>query len=221
MRQESKQLLEYIVNVIGIKKPEMPNYYHSLPVCILDDIFSLQSHYENITFPTVKRFADYFLDGDLYTDKYLVDDFINDLEKEGLDNVRINVLKNSQKVGGRRKIDVCYDVAKAMKRIGIQTMADFDSYNDKDYLTFVLHSIKGVGDAAVDYLFMMAGDNNRVKPDIHIHHCIKDAIGHDVSNDECQRLFREVSNSLIEKMPFATPRFLDGLVWNYYSNAHF
>ena len=64
---------------------------------------------------------------------------------------------------------------------------------------------------------MMAGDNNRVKPDIHIHHCIKDAIGHDVKDEECQILFREVSENIIDKYKFATPRYLDGIVWQYYS----
>ncbi len=221
MTENGKQLLDYIQKTIGIKKSSMPNYYHSLPVCILDDIYSLQSKYETITFPTVKRFADHFLGGDLYTDDYSIDDFIRDLDTEGLHNVMMLVLNNRQCVGGRRKIDVCYDVAKKLQKLNIQTFDDFNNYNDKEYLSFSLRQIKGVGDAAIDYLFMMVGDDNRVKPDVHIHHCIKDAIGHDVSNEECQNLFREVSLAIVDEMPFATPRFLDGLVWTYYSKAKF
>ena len=221
MTENGKKLLEYIENRIGIKYSSMPNYYHSLPICILDDIYSLQSKYETITFPTVKRYADYFLDGDLYTDKYLIDDFISDLDREGVSNVMLNILKNSQCIGHRRKIDVCYDVAIKLKKLSIQTFEDFNNYTDKEYLSYCLRQIKGVGDAAIDYLFMMVGDDNRVKPDIHIHHCIKDAIGHDVSNEECQILFREVSSELIKSKPFATSRFLDGLVWTFYSKANF
>ena len=221
MTNDSKLLLAYIKDKIGIKYSEMPNYYHSLPICILDDIFSLQAKYETMTLPTVKRFANHFLNGDIYADGYLVDNFINDLEKEGLSNVMNNILNNRQVVGGRRKIEVCYDVAKKLQKLGVQTMKDFASFEDEDYLTFSLRSIKGVGDAAIDYLFMMAGDSNRVKPDIHIHHCIKDATGHDVSNEECQKLFREVSEVAKNEYPFATPRFLDGLVWTYYSKAKF
>lgn len=100
-------------------------------------------------------------------------------------------------------------------------MKDFASFEHEDFLMFSLRIIKGVGDAAIDYLFMMAGDSNRVKPDIHIHHCIKDVTGHNVSNEECQKLFREVSEAAKNEYPFATPRFLDGLVWTHYSKAKF
>ena len=221
MTENAKKLLDYIKNEIGIRYTSMPNYYQSIPICILDDIYSLQSKYETITFPTIKRYADYFLNGDLYTANYSIDNFIDDLDSKGLSFVMMNVLNNRQFVGGRRKIDVCYDVAKKLQKLGIQTFSDFNNYADKDYLTFNLRQVKGVGDAAVAYLFMLIGDDNRVKPDIHIHHCILDAIGHDVSNDECQTLFKEVSDQIIKEMPFATPRFLDGLVWKYYSKAKF
>lgn len=221
MTDEATKLMNYIKEVIGITQPEMPNYYRCLPVCIIDDIFSLQAHYETMTFPVVKRFADYFLNGEIYTDNYSIDAFINDLDNAGLENVRLNILKNSQKTGGRRKIEVCYEVAKKLQKMQIQTMKDFSEYPDKEYLTYSLRSIKGVGDAAINYLFMMAGDNFRVKPDIHIHHCIRDAIGRDVSNEVCQILFKEVSEHLMKELSYATPRFLDGIVWNYYSKAKF
>ena len=51
--------------------------------------------------------------------------------------------------------------------------------------------MKGISDAGVNYLFMPAGDPNRVKPDVHIHQSIVDACGRDVSNEECQALFTE------------------------------
>lgn len=218
---DADKLLDYIKNTIGIKNPEMPNYYHSIPICILDDIYSLQSKYETITFPTIKRYADFFLDGNLYTDNYSIDSFVRDLEEKGLSFIMTNVLNNRQYVGGRRKIDVCYDMAKKLQALGIQTFNDFNNFRDKDYLTYCLRQIKGVGDAAIDYLFMMIGDDNRVKPDIHIHHCVMDAIGHDVSNEQCQLLFRTVSERLVSSFPFATPRFLDGIVWSYYSKSAF
>lgn len=218
MTEEAKKLLKYIQSTIGIEQTtEMPNYYRALPICILDDIYSLQSHYETIALPTVKRFANHYLKGDLYTNDYSVDQFINDLDKDGLDYVMESVLKNKQLVGRRRKINVCYDVAKILKKLNIQTLEDFSKYDDPKFLDHSLRFVKGVGNAAVDYLFMMAGDNNRVKPDIHIHHCIKDAIGHDVKDEECQILFREVSENIIDKYKFATPRYLDGIVWQYYS----
>lgn len=112
-------------------------------------------------------------------------------------------------------------MAKKLQTLKIQTFDDFNNYYNKDYLTYSLGQIKSVGDAAIDYLFMIVGDNNRVKPDIHIYRCLKDAIGYDVSNNKCQSLFKEVSNALIKDIPFATPRYLDGLVWTFYSKSSF
>ena len=216
MTEKGQLLLDYIKNTIHIKETNMPNYYRCLPICILDDIFSLQAHYETMTLPAVKRYARRFLNGDLYTANYSIDDFIKDVDEVGFEYLMNSVL-NRQVVGGKRKIVVCYEVAKTLQKLGIQTMEDFASYDDKEFLEHSIRYVKGVGNAAIDYLFMMAGDNNRVKPDIHIHHCILDATGVNVSDAECQTLFKEVSEELKKEYPFITPRYLDGLVWAYYS----
>ncbi|MDY3904739.1 MAG: hypothetical protein SO007_06090 [Candidatus Enteromonas sp.] len=221
MTNDSKLLLAHIKDKIGIRNPGKISYYRSLPICILDDIFSLRAKYETNTLPTVKRYANHFLNGNIYFDGYLINNFIEDLNKEGLPKVMNNILKNRQVVGRKKKIEVCYDIAKKLQELGIQTIKEFASFNNKDYLTLSLRSVKGVGDAAINYLFMMTGDSNRVKPDIHIHHCIKDAIGHDVSNEDCQKLFKEVSKAAKDEYPFVTPRLLDSLVWAHYSKAKF
>ena len=43
---------------------------------------------------------------------------------------------------------------------------------------------------------MLAGDANRCKPDVHIHHCIKDACGCSIPNEECQTLFTDAVSIL-------------------------
>ena len=83
-------------------------------------------------------------------------------------------------------------------------------------MTTLLRSVKGIGDAATNYLFMLTGDSSRIKPDVHIHHCIRDAIGYDVSNEKCQQLFEEAVKILLPEHPRLTVAALDGLVWNKY-----
>lgn len=219
MKQEVEKLLRYIVDVVGLNKEKMPNYYFALPVCILDAIFSPQSKYDSITIPTLNRFAIYFLNGNLYISNYNIEDFINDLESCGVDFIVDNIINNHQKLGGRRKIDICYDVAKKLKALGILNIDDFNNYRDKDLLTNTLRSIKGIGPVVLNYLKMLCGDSNKVYSDKYIHQCVRDALGYDVSNEKCQMLFFEVSKMLNSEYGYnnITPRYLDGIVWRYYS----
>lgn len=217
MQKDASKLLKHIKENIGFIETSMPNNYNSLAICILDDVYSLRSKYFSITLPTIQRFANEYLNGDMYSSNYSIDNFIEDLDKNGLIYVSDYILKNKQKLCGRCKIDICYDVALKLKKINIQNFDDFNNYPNRDYLAFYLKQIKGIGDAAIKYLFMLAGDETLIKPDVHIHKCIKDAIGRDCSNDYCQELFCEVSAHLMKSKPYATPKFLDRLVWMHYS----
>lgn len=73
--------------------------------------------------------------------------------------------------------------------------------------------------AGVNYIFMLAGDPNRCKPDVHIHRCIKDALGYGISNEECQMLFRGTVEILNGTYPRLTVRDLDSIIWQKYQNG--
>lgn len=97
------------------------------------------------------------------------------------------------------------------------TFDDFRNFEKEALLEIVLRSVRGMGDAGVNYMFMMAGDPNRCKPDVHIHRCIKNALGTDVPNNECQILFRETVKKLKDSgYPDLTVRNLDSVIWNKY-----
>ena len=78
-------------------------------------------------------------------------------------------------------------------------------------------SVKGIGNAGVNYLFMLTGDDSRSKPDVHIHHCIAEACGENVGDKECQRIIEESVKILKEKYPSLTTRKLDGVIWRDFS----
>ena len=80
----------------------------------------------------------------------------------------------------------------------------------------VIKTVKGIGSAGLNYLFMLAGDPNRCKPDVHIHHCVRDALGKDISDFECQELFTAAVAILKKDYPSLTVRKLDGIIWEKY-----
>ena len=221
MKNETKIFIDFCLQNFEIKEANIPNKYNSLPVCILDDIFSLRAKYETMTLKVVQRFANYFLKGDLSASGYRLEDFIRDIDSLGSKKISFEILKNMQMISNRQKLDVCYEIARKLILLDIHDIEGFRNYHSDEILEIVLRSVKGVGDAAVNYLFMLAGDENRVKPDVHIHRSLFDALGYEVSNEECQIIFREAANELKKQYPFVTPAKLDNIVWKHYSGAKF
>ena len=108
------------------------------------------------------------------------------------------VLMNQQKLGKKQisKEEVCYQLARYLRDLHIETIEDFQSFVSQEILEIVISAVNGLGDAGVNYLFMLAGDPARCKPDVHIHHCIRDACGKDISNEECQILFSSATETV-------------------------
>lgn len=213
---DSIKLVYYCLHTLNLDAQHYAEPYKSLGPCILDCVYSLQAKYFSVTVPVVNRYAEKYMKGDSHADGYSLIDFINHIQNSGgPTQFAYEVLKNKQVLSKRLKSIVCLELAQKLAENGIETKEQFAA-TDPAKIEFILRNIKGIGDAAVNYLFMLAGDPNRCKPDVHIHHCIRDAIGHDVTNDECQKLFTEAANILKKDYPNLTVASLDGLVWNHY-----
>ncbi|MBP5467572.1 MAG: hypothetical protein J6Y43_08445 [Clostridia bacterium] len=190
--------------------------YGSLGPCVLDCIYSLRTKYFKVTVPVVERYGNAFMGGKVHDTSYSLSDFISHIKSSGgTRKFAENVLNNKQVLSGRLKSEICLELAEKLVEKGIETKKDFASFN-QTALEQIIRQVKGVGDAAVNYMFMLAGDQNRCKPDVHIHHCIKDAIGRDVSNSDCQILFTEAVKILKKYYPRITVALLDGFVWEKY-----
>lgn len=220
MNQHSKQFAKFCETEFNLN--QLNNYqYESLPICIVDCVYSLRVKYVPITLPIVERYANAFMGGNKNASGDTIDSFINNINNLGGPKQFANLLQDHHKLGGKSAIpkeDICYQLAKYLKLLHINTIDDFKNYESQELLEVVIKAVKGMGDAGVNYLFMLAGDEDRCKPDVHIHHSIKDAIGKDVSNEDCQTIYSEAVTLLKPKYPNLTVRNLDGIVWKKYSN---
>lgn len=219
MEQEKiNQLTDFCLSNLDFSNVESQAHYRSISACIIDCVFSLRAQYYSTTIPVVERYAKKYMSGNRFSSGDTLNDLLRRIDECGGSEVFAStVLCNLQTISGRRKTDVCYEIAhKLYKWLSINTFEDFQNYDKPELLEIVLQSVKGFGDAGINYLFMLAGDANRCKPDVHIHHCIKDAIGEDVSNDQCQELLRGVTTKLQADYPAITVRELDYLIWNKY-----
>ena len=193
--------------------------YRSISVCILDCVFSLQTKYaaaKNV----VKRYADLYLNGDENASGDGISDLIRRINEAGGPETFSEkaYLKNRQLSGGVRKTAICLQLAKYLQYLKIESLEDFKSFDCPELLEIVIRSVKGMGDAGTNYLFMLAGDQNRCKPDVHIHHCIELACKKRLNNEECQILFRKSVNILKRDYPNLTVAMLDGIIWRKYQS---
>lgn len=202
-----------------LKSVRKSERYQSLPICVLDCVYSLRTKYYAVTVPVLQRYADTYMGGNLYAGQDTLSDFITHIKEfSDCSEFAKTVLKNNQVLSGRNKAEVCYEIAtKLHELLNMDTFDDFRNFEKEALLEIVLRSVRGMGDAGVNNMFMMAGDPNRCKPDVHIHRCIKNALGTDVPNNECQILFRETVKKLKDSgYPDLTVRNLDSVIWNKY-----
>ena len=65
MHPLSSQFAEYCEGHFNLEH-QVKYHYQSLPICIIDCVYSLRAKYEAITLPIVQRYADAFMSGDKY-----------------------------------------------------------------------------------------------------------------------------------------------------------
>ena len=193
--------------------------YRSLSVCVLDCVYSLRARYYDVTVPIVERYAAMYMNGDPYASGDTISMLLRRMDERGHKAFAENVLINHQKLGGKKQIpkeEVCYQLARYLQVLHIETIEDFQNFESQEILDVVIRGVNGLGNAGTNYLFMLAGDPSRCKPDVHIHHCVRDACGCDVSDAECQELFTDAVTLLRAGHPDLTVRGLDGIVWRAY-----
>ena len=226
------------------KKETFANYkflpdYQSLPVCLIDCIYSLRASYNSVTEKIVKRYADEYMNGDISYKDDTISDLIEHINScGGTEEFAEKILKNNQELGGSAHIpkeEALLQLAEFLKILHIETIDDFKNFTSTDkstkLLEIVIQGVKGIGEAGVNYLFMLTGDTSRCKFDVHIRQCIKDAkkaknakdakdADVNISDSECQALFRDTVDILKAEYPMLTVAGLDGIIWNHYAGQN-
>ncbi|MEA4822261.1 MAG: hypothetical protein VB122_08575 [Erysipelotrichales bacterium] len=202
---------------LDLNSVEYAEPYLSLNVCIIDCVYSLRAKYFQVTVPIVNRYAERFMSGNKLASGYTLNDLMNHIEKSGgTQAFASDILKNNQKLSGRLKSDICYELARKLRLLKIETIEDFNNFENTEILEITISSVKGIGPAGLNYLFMLAGDPDRCKPDVHIHRFIYDAIGENVTDEECQTLLTSAVKILKKEYRNITVRTLDSIIWNKY-----
>lgn len=229
----SNELSKCCINKLDLNnvKLDIGHYYSSLPHCVIDAVFSIGIKY-TATRNAVERFSKY-LQIDTFrkfgssfphtNEQYSINQFINFHQKHDIDFITSNVYKNkcrTSTVNGILKSEAVLEFAKVLQKYEINYFQDLSKVINNANFERDIKYIKGQGSGiSLSYFFMLAGDENLIKPDRMIERFVTDCIGKKLSTGELTQLFSDLIINLKTDYPNLTLRELDHEIWKYQSDS--
>ncbi len=204
-------------------------YYASLPLCVLDAVYSIGVRYEGVL-NVVERYCTRFKlrrhrkAEDRTTlpprdEQESVSTFCTRFAERTADQMADEVFQNRQRTSARNgvlKAEAVFHFASALKAHGVEYLQDVPAARENMGLEQAIRSIPGQkSGVSLQYFWMLSGSDNFVKPDRMVERFLVAALGRPVNTSEAQGLLSGASELLKEKYPHITPRLLDYEVWQY------
>ena len=204
--------------------PDAAYQYASLPLCIIDAVFSIGVRYRS-TMATVERWCRRYRWEQERKDgiaQHTVSEFLELLRPYGnrWEQLASEVFGNRQRTSTRSgilKAEAVFRFARTLQSFGIENFDDALKTAPRKDVRNAIESIPGQGSGiSYDYFLMLAGDTNGVKADRMVQGYVRNALGlRSVSKDLCIALVQQAAASLRLEHPILTPSLLDSAIWNY------
>ena len=221
-------LSEYCERVLDLQNAKLSDeyFYQSLPLCVIDAVFSLGVRYES-TRQTVIKYCNYYnlqrirvdKESVSITEQESISQFIEKVESAGIDFITTKVFDNRQRTSSKNgilKTEAVLKFAKTLQKYGVNYLQDIPMIvNDAEYEESIKTITGQKSGISLKYFLMLSGSENIIKPDRHIKKFINNAIKIDADIYEAQILLSNTCEKLKVKYPHLTPRLLDNLIWKY------
>jgi len=229
----SNEISKYCINKLDLNNTKLSNeyYYSSLPLCVVDAIFSISIKYtttQNVVqrfsnYLNIDKFRKYGSDFKKTNEQYSINKFIYFYEKNDIDFITNNVYKNkcrTSTVNGILKSKAVLEFAKVLQKYEVNYFQDLAKITNNANFEKEIKSIKGQGSGiSLSYFYMLAGDEDLVKPDRMVERFVEDCIGKKLSTNELTQLFLKVIKILRATYPTLTLRELDHEIWKLKSDS--
>lgn len=199
-------------------------YYNSLPLCVIDAVFSIGVRYTS-TENAVKRYCaalgiQRVRSSDLEGyDDHTVSDMLFAIEKYGIDESADVLFNNRQRTSTRSgilKSNAVFLFGQALKKDGIQSLRDYQESGISCTGEADIRAIPGQRSGiSLQYFYMLAGRDDFCKPDRHILRFISSCVGETITTSQAQHIMAETVADLIHQYPTLTVRSLDYAIWEY------
>jgi hypothetical protein len=221
------KIVNYCRNNLDLSKARLADEYsyRSLPLCVIDTIFSIGARYQS-TDLTVKRFCAYFglerLSLVRYPDpasQISISEFLAIYDRIGIEEMANQVYQNRQRTSTRNgvlKAEAVWRVGVLLHGHGVEYLQDVDSVIGERDFEEKFQAIPGQASGiSLRYFYMLVGSDNYVKPDRMISRFIRSATNKNLSIEEMHQAIVSAAKLLSTEYPHLTPRLLDNLIWNY------
>ena len=202
-------------------------YYQSLPLCVIDAIYSIGVRYEGVE-NTVERYCGAYNLRRIRTTKGAlppiheqesVSAFCEKAEQIGSSAMAMDIFRNRQRTSPRNgilKADAVYRFAIILKKHNIEYLQDISGATDKPCFVTDILSIPGQASGiSLQYFSMLTGSDEFIKPDRMILAYLKSVLGRTVCTSEAQELLAAATELLKVSYQHLTPRLLDHEIWKY------
>ncbi len=197
-----------------------PAYAH-LPLCVIDAVWSLSVRYESVRNVVSRYVAHASLGGQNNGDAHTVADFVQAVEKVGVDNFAAQVLQNKQRTASKSgilKADAVHRFALVLQEHGAQTIGDVpEKLRGNARFEQAILSIPGQGSGlSLRYFYMVCGASDLTKPDRMVFRFLQAALNRSIGGaSEAQSLLTNASLLLRADFPNLSPRSLDNAIWKF------
>jgi hypothetical protein len=225
---ELGKVIESLRSLPGLAQPiDYTEFrYASLPLCVLDAIFSINARWESVSAAVGRYAAHYglpltYLPGMMpgANKQATVDDLIGHISSIGPDRFAKEVMRNRMRTstrGGILKAEAVLHFAQVLKAHGIQVIQDMSQRLSDPGLEADLRTVHGQGSGvAVRYFLMLAGAHNLIKPDRMIIAYLSRTLGRRVDAGQAQAVLEAAAEALKTEYPAITPQLIDAAIWTY------
>jgi hypothetical protein len=198
--------------------------YASLPLCVIDSVFSIGVRYESVR-NVVERYCRRF--GvpkqapkgtvPLREQQESITAFLIRVVPMHADQLAAEVFGNRQRTSARNgilKADAVVQFAGVLARHRIEHLQDVLEASDLAAVEGDVRRIPGQASGlSWRYFLMLAGREDLVKPDRMIFRFLERVVGRPVGADEAQAMLTAAARELDREFPGIKPRTLDNLIW--------
>lgn len=227
---DTEIIAQYCRDKLDLARPDPQEElsYASLPLCIIDTVFSIGARYAS-TELAVKRFCEYEHIPRLAEscneaeEQYSVQAILALYARLGVRVIAEQVFHNRQRTSTRSgilKSEAVLRFCQVLHEFSVNTLQDAHKIIENELFETRIKTIPGHNSGiSTRYLYILLDSQDYVKPDRMVMRFIESATGKHYSVEECQHVLMQVCQLLVPEYPRLTPSRLDHLIWAFQRNV--
>jgi len=201
-------------------------FYSNVPFCVIDSIFSIGVRYEGVknVLKNVSNKLDIpataiFIDGSR-KDSITTSAFLSKISQWDGNEMAKELYKNHQRTSssnGILKAEAALEFVKILIKYKVERFVDVKKVFNNDAFEKDIKAIKGQSSGiSLKYFYMLAGNEDMIKPDRMIMRFLEDILGKAVKMNEAQEiLYQAASKISLDLNKPISAMLLDNHIWKY------